>query len=128
MAIETRRLDLDADFGLNAGFRCEQLPGGSVAADDRVVARGIRDIGRNSDIGIVDQAGPAAEFAVVAALARSQAVVVHRIHPIVATAEHQRQTAELELILRIDTDLLLRDGLVGEHRARKTLLDAVGRI
>src|SRR5712664_2604390 len=128
MPVEARWFDLDADLGLHARFWGEKLPGDKICTDDRVVARRIGYIGCYPEFGIIDQTRSAAESTVVTAQAGSKAVVVQGIHPIVSSAEYQAQTAKLELILRIHADLLLRDRLIGKHRPRKPLRNAINRV
>src|SRR5206468_1224566 len=120
------RLEFESDLGLLAGLRQQQLAG--ILANDRIVAGRIGDVGRKAEIEIVDQPGASAELAVFAALSRADMVVVGSRDPVVAAAQHEREAVELDLILRIKAELLLRQSSVGEYVAAEGGVVAVNRI
>ena len=103
VTIEAVRLEFQADLGLLAGLRQQQLAG--IEADDRIVAGGVGDVGRKAGIEIVDQAGASAELAVFAALTGSDVIVVVGCNPVVAAAQHQRKAVELDLVLHVEAEL-----------------------
>src|SRR4051812_25388777 len=117
MAVEAGRLVLQSDLGLFAGFGQEELVRG-VEADDRIVAGRVGDIGREAVGEIVDQAGAPAELAVLAIIQRGAAwtIALARRYPVIAAAQDQREAAELDLVLNVGADLILRQQEIAERR------------
>src|SRR5215217_5040369 len=131
MAVETDWLVLQADLGLFAGFRQEQLVR-RVEADDRVIACRVGNIGREAVGEIVDQAGAATELAVLAVVQRGagRTIALAGRYPVIAAAQHQREAAELDLVLNVGAELILSQEKIAEwRRAREGYVaDAVNRI
>src|SRR5207248_5425698 len=130
MAVEAVRLILQSYLGLLACFRQEQLVR-SVEADDRIVAGRVGDVGRKAVGEIVDQAGTSAELAVLAVEKRvaSRAIALAGRYPVITAAQHQREAAELHLVLNIGAELILGQEEIAERRAReRNVADAINRI
>ncbi len=132
VTIEAGGLKLDADLGLFAGFGQQQLTG-RVSADDRIIAGGIRHVRCDAAVEVVDQAGATRELAVAATERRGtgDAADVVDVDPVVTARQHQREAVKLDLVLDIDTKLLLRQLRIAIGRGgqrRSTSIDRVQHV
>src|ERR1700744_250331 len=129
MAIHAIRLDLDTDLTLLPGLWQEQLPGDGISIDERIETCRVGNIGRDADRRVVDRTNSTGEFGIVSRLIQRKQIVVVQVYPVVAAARDERQSADLDLVLAVNTCLLLCESAIGsKRRGRRRQGNAIDRI